>query len=235
LIKIPIIYEDNHLLVVQKPPNVLSQKDRTGDFDMVELLKHDLKVRYNKPGNVYLALIHRLDRPVGGVMVFAKTSKAAARLTKQLKTGEFTRTYLAIIHGRPLKPKDTLVHYLLKDQRTNTVRAVNENTQGAQKAILDYEVLGYQNKLCVVKVQLRTGRPHQIRVQFASLGHPLFGDRRYGRKPNRPGQTIGLWSYEISCLHPVTKKRISFLSIPDRHPWTQFPWLNKIRLTQATE
>lgn len=222
LIKIPIIFEDNHLLVVKKPPNILSQKDCTGDDDMVTLLKQDLKVRYNKPGNVYLGLVHRIDRPVGGVMVFAKTSKAAARLTEQLKKREFMRTYLALIHGHPLKPKGTLIHYLLKDQKTNMVSAVNKSTKGAQEAILDYEVLHCQERFSMVKVNLRTGRSHQIRVQFASFGHPLFGDQRYGQKLNRPGQPIGLWSYEISCLHPVSKERMSFQSVPDKDPWTQF-------------
>ena len=231
---IKIIYEDNHLLVVEKPVNILSQGDDTGDPDLLTLLKQDIKQRYNKPGNVYLGLVHRLDRPVGGVMVFAKTSKAAARLTEQLKSGEFVRTYLALIHGQPSKPKATLVHYLLKDRKTNTVSAVKENVKGAQIAILDYEVLGYHQKLSVVKVNLRTGRPHQIRVQFATLGHPLFGDQRYGSKVNRPGQPIGLWSYEISCLHPITKERISFCSVPDKRPWTQFSWLKSIKLTQDT-
>lgn len=225
LIKIPIIYEDNHLLIVEKPPNILSQKDKTGDLDMLTLLKEDLKVRYNKPGNVYLGLVHRLDRPVGGVMAFAKTSKGASRLSEQIKKGEFTRSYLAIVHGHPKKPQGTLIHYLLKDQKTNTVAAVNKKTPGAQEAILDYEVLGSQDKLSVVKVNLRTGRPHQIRVQFSTYGHPLFGDQRYGRRHNRPGQPIGLWAYEISFLHPISKERMSFQSIPDKYPWNQFDFL----------
>ncbi len=229
MIKIPIIYEDNHLLVVKKPPNILSQKDRTGDKDMLTLLKEDLKVRYKKPGNVYLGLVHRIDRPVGGVMVFAKTSKGAARLSEQIKNRQFIRSYLAIIHGHPLKAKDTLVHYLLKDQKTNIVSVVNKNTKGAQEAILDYKVLGCQKKLSVVKVNLRTGRPHQIRVQFSSIGHPLLGDRRYGPQLNRSSQPIGLWAYEVSFLHPISKEIMSFRALPHKEPWSQFDLYKRLR------
>ncbi|AFL98924.1 23S RNA-specific pseudouridylate synthase [Desulfitobacterium dehalogenans ATCC 51507] len=220
---IPIVYEDNHLLVADKPPNILSQKDSTGDIDMLTLLKQDIKMRYNKPGNVYLGLVHRLDRPVGGVMLFAKTSKSAARLSEQIKRQELSRTYLALIHGQPSKHQSTLVHYLLKDDKRNLVSVVRKDMKGAKEAILDYHVVRQQADISLVKVKLRTGRPHQIRVQFAHLGHPLYGDQRYGRNPKTIGQQIGLWSYEISCLHPITKKNMKFNSSPFKHkPWSQF-------------
>lgn len=227
LVTIPIVYEDNHLLVVEKPPNILCQGDRTKDLDMLTLLKRDLKIRYNKPGNVYLGLVHRLDRPVGGVMVFAKTSKAAARLSEQIRNMELLKTYLAIVHGRPSKEKNTLVHYLLKDNRTNRVSIVNKEIAGAKKAILDYNVVNTRKGLSLVEINLRTGRPHQIRVQFASLGHPLLGDYRYGprlkRKKVDQKVPLGLWSYKLSCLHPITKERLNFHSLPAKcEPWKIF-------------
>lgn len=229
LYKIPILYEDNHLLVVDKPPNLLSQKDSSGDMDILTLLKEDLKKRYNKPGNVYLGLVHRLDRPVGGVMLFAKTSKSAARLSEQIRNRELIKTYLAIIQGQPVKQKSTLVHYLLKDNSTNRVKVVHEGVVGAKEAILTYETVGScaQTKLSLVKINLYTGRPHQIRVQLAHLGHPIYGDQRYGNKlrslSEKSGQQIALWSFETSCLHPITKERISFQSVPTRQkPWHIF-------------
>ena len=222
--KIPIVYEDNHMLVVDKPPNLLSQKDSSGDIDLLTLLKEDLKIRYNKPGNVYLGLVHRLDRPVGGVMVLAKTSKCAARLSEQLRNRDFNKTYIALIYGRPNKPKSTLVHYLIKDEKRNRVFSVQKGLPGAKEAILDYEVLACNSNLSLVKVNLLTGRPHQIRVQFATLGHPLYGDYRYGPKKQRQNLPLGLWACEVSCLHPITKERMNFYSLPtNQEPWSKFP------------
>lgn len=227
MVEIPIIFEDNHLLVVKKPQNILSQGDQTRDVDMLTLLKKDLKLRYNKPGNVYLGLVHRLDRPVGGVMVFAKTSKSAARLSNQIKKREFTRSYLAIIHGKPLKEKGRLVHYLLKNKKTNTVSAVRKGIEGAKEAVLDYKIIHSLEGFSLVKVNLDTGRSHQVRVQFSTIGHPLYGDQRYGFKLNKAGQQIALWSYKIVCEHPTLKKRMSFTSFPDqRQPWNKFELLD---------
>lgn len=220
--KIPVIYEDNHLLVVEKPPNMLSQGDETGDVDLLSLLKQDLKVRYNKPGNVYLGLVHRLDRPVGGVMVFAKTSKAASRLTQQLRDNEFTRIYLAVVHGKPPQ-RDRLVHYLLKDRASNMVSVVEEGTPGAKPAVLEYEVLDTADRLSLVRVQLFTGRPHQIRVQFAALGHPVYNDHKYGLGYPITGDVIALWSHKAEFNHPTRKERMSFTSFPKAiFPWTCF-------------
>lgn len=222
-IEIPIIFEDNHLLVVEKPQNVLSQGDRTGDPDMLALLKEDIKIRYNKPGNVYLGLIHRLDRPVGGVMVFAKTSKAASRLSDQIRRGKFEKQYMAVIHGRPYKNKDILVHHLLKDNKANMVFVVEESVEGAKKAVLDYEIISTVGDFSLVKINLRTGRPHQIRVQFSAIGHPLYGDQRYNLKKDNIKDQIALWSHKITCIHPTLKERITFTGLPvKRKPWTWF-------------
>ena len=223
MIKIPIIYEDNHLLVVEKAPNILSQEDRTGDLDMLTILKRDIKVRYNKPGNVYLGLIHRLDRPVGGVMVFAKTSKAASRLSEQIRNREFGKVYMAVIHGKPNRGRDKLVHYLLKDRRTNTVRCVQRDVPGGQRAILDYKLIESTGDLSLVKINLHTGRPHQIRVQFSAINHPLYGDRRYGSTAKRWGRGIALWGHEIICRHPTLREKMVFASWPGINPpWDRF-------------
>lgn len=220
---IKTIYEDNHLLVVEKPINVPVQEDSSGDIDFLTMLKEDIKERFQKPGNVYLGLVHRLDRPVGGVMVFAKTSKAASRLSDQIRKNEFKKTYLAVVHEMPIKKQDTLVHYLLKDEKTNTSKVVDKNTRGAKEAILDYEVIGQSEKFSLVKINLHTGRSHQIRVQFAAIGHTLYGDQKYGEKVNKPGQQIALWAWKLGLVHPVTKEEMTFESSPpETFPWEIF-------------
>ncbi|NLY91992.1 MAG: RluA family pseudouridine synthase [Firmicutes bacterium] len=220
--KIPILYEDNHLLVVEKPVNLPTQADSSGDPDLLSILKHDLKTRYQKPGQVYLGLVHRLDRPVGGVMVFAKTSKAASRLAEQLRTGGFKKTYLAVVHGK-LEIKGHLEHFLAKDKAANMVRVVSPADTSGKKAVLTYEVLAEKEGLSLVRVHLLTGRSHQIRVQFSAIGHPLYGDQKYGPSLNKPGQQIALWSHRILFLHPTKKEEMSFTSSPPaRAPWHLF-------------
>jgi len=220
--KITILYEDNHLLVVVKPPNMLTQGDETGDEDLLSALKEDLKIRHNKPGNVFLGLVHRLDRPVGGAMVFAKTSKSASRLSDQIRTREFQKTYLAIVYGIPAHKSATLTHYLDKDERTNTVRAVMDAGEG-KLAILDYEVISSGEGLSLVRIRLHTGRPHQIRVQMAETGHPLYGDQKYGAALNKPGMQLALWSVEVGFTHPTQKQQMSFTSNPpSKYPWNIF-------------
>lgn len=220
--KIPIIFEDNHLLVVNKPPNILSQADKTGDKDLLTLLKQDLKLRYNKPGNVYLGLVHRLDRPVGGVMIFAKTSKAASRLSNQIREREFKKTYLAVVHGKT-EQSGRLRHYLVKNPDTNMVAAVGKGTINAKEAVLDFLLLESSKGFSLLKINLLTGRSHQIRVQLAASGHPLFGDLRYGEKVNKPGQQIALFCQQISCLHPTTKELMTFSQLPEEaYPWNLF-------------
>lgn len=222
--QIPILYEDNHLLVVEKPVNIPSQADASGDPDLLTLLKNDVKIRYNKPGNVYLGLVHRLDRPVGGVMVLARTSKAASRLSEQVRNHTFNKKYLAIIHGSPEKAQQTLRHFLKKDPRTNTVTAYIEPTFETREAILDYQIIADRDGLSLVSVNLRTGRPHQIRVQLAAIGIPLWGDQKYGTHHAQPGQQLALWSHTLTLVHPVKQEAVTFHSSPPLHrtPWERF-------------
>ena len=210
-------------MVVEKPVNILTQGDSTGDHDLLSLLKDDLKVRYRKPGNVYLGLVHRLDRPVGGVMVFAKTSKAASRLSAQIREGNFEKNYLAVAHGL-LETKTSRLHdYLVKDHRQNMVTVVPNTTPGAKEAWLDYWVVGERKGLSLVRIALGTGRPHQIRVQFAAIGHPLYGDQKYGPRINRAGQQLALYSFGLRLQHPVSKEQLEFqLAPPPAYPWTIF-------------
>lgn len=205
--QIKILYEDNHIIVVEKPPNVPSQGDKTNDEDMLTIIKKYLKEKYNKPGNVYLGLVHRLDRPVGGVMVFAKTSKAAARLSEQVRNKVFKKEYLVIVDGKLENPKGTLENYLLKNERNNISKVVKENTKNAKYAKLDYEVLKYNEEinLSVLKVLLHTGRHHQIRVQLSNIGHSICGDQKYGTRGR--GKQICLWAYKLTIEHPISKEK----------------------------
>ena len=223
MIGIKIIYEDNHLLVVEKPPNMLSQGDNTGDADLLTILKEDLKRRYQKPGEVFLGLVHRLDRPVGGVMVFGKTSKSASRLSEQIRNGSFKKTYLAVINGIPEEQSGTLEHFLEKDEKSNTVSAVSPQSGKGKRAILDYEVLESRESLSLVKINLHTGRSHQIRVQFSAIGHPLSGDRKYGTADGIKEQQIALWSVGIQLVHPTLKQEMRFeVQPPAAYPWSLF-------------
>ena len=211
-----VIYEDNHIIVVEKIPNVPSQGDKTDDISMLDIIKQYLKQKHNKPGNVYLGLIHRLDRPVGGVMVFAKTSKAAARLSEEVRSHEFKKEYLAIVDGKMERKKGVLEDYLLKNGKNNISRVVKENTKNAKYAKLEYETLYYEEDidLSVLKVLLHTGRHHQIRVQFASRNHSICGDQKYGTRGR--GKQIALWAYKLTINHPITKESMSFISIPEK-------------------
>lgn len=222
-LEIKIIYEDNHLLVVEKPVNILSQEDDTGDTDILSVLKNDIKIRYDKPGNVYLGLVHRLDRPVGGVMVFAKTSKAASRLSEDIRNMEFKKTYLAVINGIPDKIEGRLEDFLAKDTSVNKVSVVNKDFPSAKKAILDYKLIGSRDGLSLVTINLITGRPHQIRVQFSNSGYPLYGDQKYGTEKNPIRRQIALWSNKIICNHPTSRKKMEFISTPPlENPWSLF-------------
>ncbi|MPM56593.1 Ribosomal large subunit pseudouridine synthase C [bioreactor metagenome] len=219
---IQILYEDNHLLVVEKPVNILMQADDTNDQDLLKILKQYLVEKYHKPGDAFLGLVHRLDRPVGGVVVFAKTSKAASRLSNQIRLNKMHKTYLAVVTGEPESSRATLRDYLYKDSATNTVTVVNPLHDDAKEAILRYQVLADQNGLSLVQIELVTGRPHQIRVQFASRNHPLWGDQRYNKQAVT-GQQIALWAASLSFIHPTTLEPLSFtLATPDRFPFNQF-------------
>lgn len=214
---IKIIYEDNHLLVVEKPINIPVQEDSSKDLDFLTLLKDFIKKRDNKSGNVFLGLIHRLDRPVGGIMVFAKTSKCASRLSEQVRNRIFKKTYFAIVEGK-VEEKATLVDKLLKDTKNNIVR-VDKN---GKESILDYELIEYKDNLSLVKINLKTGRSHQIRVQFSSRGHALYGDQKYNSNSS-VGEQIALFANSITFNHPITKEELTFeLDLPNRKPWNKF-------------
>jgi len=215
-----ILYEDNHLLAVEKPYGVPSQADETGDKDMLSLCKAYIKEKYGKPGNVYLGLVHRLDRPTGGVMVFARTSKAAARLAAQIKSGEFEKTYLAVLIAAPPEKKGTLVHWLVKDEAAHIARVADENTPGAKRAELSYETLGQRDGLALVRVRLKTGRFHQIRAQMAATGCPVYGDMKYG--PRDIKAPLALYAYRVRLNHPTTGQRLCFTVLPERYPFTLF-------------
>ncbi len=211
-----ILYEDNHIIVVEKPVNIPSQADKTGDLDMLTIIKDYIKEKYQKPGEVYLGLVHRLDRPTGGVMVFAKTSKAASRLSEQVREKQMQKKYLCIVDGKMEKEKDTFTDYLLKNERTNTSKVVDKNTKNAKEAVLDYEVIKYdeETNLSVVKVNLHTGRHHQIRLQFSSRGHSLYGDQKYGTRGR--GKQLTLWAYSLSIMHPTKKEMMEFEDYPEK-------------------
>ncbi len=219
-----VVYEDNHIIVVLKPQNVPSQADETKDMDMLTAVKEYIKVNAKKPGNVYVGLVHRLDRPTGGVMVFAKTSKAAERLCEQMKNGEFEKEYLCITCAEPKEKSATLVNYLKKDEKNNIVNIVPMATDGAKKAILHYEVKEVVSGYALCKVILGTGRSHQIRVQMARIGCPLYGDQKYGGKKETFSRPLALWAVRLSFTHPVTKERRSFFVYPptEEAPWKAF-------------
>lgn len=218
-----ILYEDNHLLVVLKPQNVPSQEDSSKDKDMLTLCKEYIKEAYSKPGEAYVGLVHRLDRPTGGIMVFAKTSKCASRLAEQMKTDDFNKQYLAVVVGKPKYDNDHLVHYLKKDELNNIVRVVPMLENGAKRAELDYKVLDYNEKLSLLSVKLYTGRSHQIRVQLSTNGNAIFGDVKY-KGDIVKGYNLALWAYKLSFVHPVTKRIMNFISYPpeDEIPWNYF-------------
>ena len=215
-----ILYEDNHLLVVEKPVNVPVQEDNSHDADLLSLLKDYLKKKYDKPGNVYLGLVHRLDRPVGGVMVFARTSKAASRLARQIQSHQFHKEYLAVLTGDIQPESAVLLDQLKKDSRSNTVTVTKDGS--GKNAELEYRTEKKTDGLSLVRVFLKTGRSHQIRVQFSSRGFPLWGDARYNPKAV-PGQQIALWSSRLAFTHPVTGEELVFTSRPPRtQPWIRF-------------
>jgi len=214
---INVIYEDNHLLVVEKPINIPVCEDESKDEDLLNVLKKYLKEKYNKSGNVYLGLVHRLDRPVGGIMVFAKTSKAASRLSEQVRTHKLEKTYHAVVLGN-IDKSGVLKDKLLKDSKTNITK-VDKN---GKDAILEYNLIGFKDNLSLVKINLKTGRSHQIRVQFSSRNHPLYGDQKYN-KMAKVGEQIALFASGLSFVHPVSKEVLDFkLDLPNRYPFNLF-------------
>ena len=216
--KINIIYEDNHLLVVEKPVGIPVQEDSSKDIDMITILKDYRKKKENKTGNAYIGLVHRLDRPVGGIMVFAKTSKAAARLSDEIRKNNFHKTYIAIVEG--IIPKEgTFEDYLIKDQKQN--KSYITTKEEGKYSCLEYQLLSTKDNLSLVKINLLTGRSHQIRVQFSSRKHPLVGDSKYGNNPNNID--IALYAKALSFIHPTTKEQLNFtLDTPNKYPFNIF-------------
>ena len=215
-----VLFEDNHLLVVVKPYGVPSQADDTGDADMLSLAKAYIKEKYDKPGEVYLGLVHRLDRPTSGVMVFARTSKAAARLSEQIRSGEFEKTYLAVLTAAPDPKQGELKHWLVKDEATHTAHVAASNAPNAKEAVLAYEVLAEKDSLCLVKVRLLTGRFHQIRVQFAAIGCGVYGDMKYGARDVKV--PLALHACRVCLIHPIQKTQLCFDNKPVRSPFGRF-------------
>ncbi len=214
--EIKVLYEDNHIIVALKPKDILSQSDITNEPDMLTILKDYIKHKYNKPGNVYLGLVHRLDKPTSGIMVFARTSKSAKRLQEAIKNKTFKKNYLAVIHGKVPK-SDTYIDYL---EKVDTKSIISTKDKG-KYAELDFTRLDYleNENLSLVEINLKTGRNHQIRLQFASRGYPLYGDSKYGTDNNK---NLGLFAYKLEFPHPTTKEFLTFTIYPDYEPFKKF-------------
>lgn len=219
---VDIVYEDNHLLVCIKPQNLPVQKDDSNDEDLQRMLKKYLVEKYNKKGDAYLGIVHRLDRVTGGLIVFAKTSKCAERLTNQIKSGEMKKTYLAVVDGKPRLKSMHLTNYLKKYENENIVRIVPQYEEGAKEAQLDYVVLDTKENKSLLLVSLITGRSHQIRVQLSNIGCPIVNDQKYNK--NAEKGNIALYATKLSLLHPITKKTYTFKTLPDHslYPWNLF-------------
>ncbi len=226
----PVFYRDNHLLVLYKPAGLLVQSDKTDEVSLLELGKLWLKNVYSKPGRVFLGMVHRLDRPVAGVVLFCRTSKAAARISEQFRTGISEKYYLAIVEGEMKEKSGKLVNFLLRRENRSTL-VVHDKTPGAREARLSFELMGFAKGRTMARIKLETGRRHQIRVQFAHIGHPVAGDLRYGAPAPLPQKQIALIAKKLVVNHPVLGQRISFESpIPRGWPWpssdekTVLPW-----------
>ena len=215
-----VVYEDNHLLVVNKAPGEIVQGDKTGDTPLVETLKLWLKEKYAKPGNVFCGVVHRLDRPVGGLVIFAKTSKALSRLNEMFRNGEVNKTYWAITRNLPPKEEDTLTHYITTTERNNKSYASLTEKKGSQKAVLKYRHIASTDRYHLLEVNLLTGRKHQIRVQLSAIGCPIKGDLKYGDKRSNPDGSISLIARRITFTHPVSGKEIDITApVPDERVW----------------
>jgi 23S rRNA pseudouridine1911/1915/1917 synthase len=216
-----ILYEDNHLVIVNKQAGEIVQGDKTGDTPLSDIVKDWLKEKHNKPGNVYLGVVHRLDRPVSGVVLFAKTSKALPRLNKMFaEHNKVNKTYWAIVQNRPLEPQGTLTHWLTRQEKNNTARAYDREVPGSKKAVLDYELIASGDKYHLLEIHLHTGRHHQIRCQLAKIGCPIKGDLKYGAPRSNPDGSISLHARTLTLEHPVNHEIISVTApVPDDKLW----------------
>lgn len=218
-----ILFEDNHLLIVNKLPGEIVQGDKTGDVCLLEDVKTYIKETYNKPGNVFAGLVHRIDRPVGGAVIYAKTSKALSRMSQKVKDREFSKTYLAIVKNRPPKDADELSDFMIKNEKQNKSYIVNSNTKGAKLAQLRYRVVAHSDSYYLLEIELLTGRHHQIRAQLANMGCPIKGDLKYGYPRSNPDASICLHAYKISFEHPTLKTPITVKApVPQGMPWDAF-------------
>lgn len=218
-----VIYEDNHIIVVNKTASEIVQGDKTGDTPLSETVKLYLKEKYAKAGNVFIGVTHRLDRPVSGLVVFAKTSKALPRLNEMFKNGEVKKTYWAIVKNAPKEPEGELVHYLVRNERQNKSYASDREVPNSKKAILNYRLIGRSQNYFLLEVDLKTGRHHQIRCQLAKMGCPIKGDLKYGFPRSNPDGSICLHARHVSFIHPVSKKLIELdAPVPEGNLWNGF-------------
>ncbi|MBK5194423.1 MAG: RluA family pseudouridine synthase [Proteiniphilum sp.] len=223
-----ILHEDNHLIIVNKAPSEIVQGDKTGDKPLSEIIKEYLKEKYNKPGNVFCGVTHRLDRPTSGVVVFAKTSKALSRLNDMFRNGEVDKTYWAVVKNRPEKDEDKLTHYLIKNEKNNKSTAYEIEKPHTKKAVLHYKLISASQKYFLLEIDLETGRHHQIRCQLAKIGCPIKGDLKYGAERSNPDGSISLHARTISFIHPVSKEKIEVTApLPEENLWRAFEALNK--------
>lgn len=218
-----VIYEDNHIIIVSKDAGEIVQGDKTGDTPLSESVKAYVKEKYNKPGNVFIGVPHRLDRPVSGIVVMARTSKALSRLSEMFRDGEVKKTYWAIVKNMPPKNEDELVHYLVRNEKLNKSFVYDKEVPGSKKAILHYKLIGRSDNYCLLEVDLKTGRHHQIRCQLAKIGCPIKGDLKYGAERSNPDGSICLHARKVSFLHPVKKITIEVEAfVPQTNLWTSF-------------
>lgn len=215
-----VVYEDNHIIIVNKQSGEIVQGDKTGDIPLSDIVKQYIKEKYNKPGNVFLGVVHRLDRPVSGLVVFAKTSKALSRLNEMFRTGDVHKTYWAIVKKNDIAPEATLTDWLTRNERQNKSYAHNREVPGAKKAVLSYKVRSMSDNYMLLEVRLMTGRHHQIRCQLAHMGCPIKGDLKYGSPRSNPDGSISLMSRRVEFVHPVSKETIAVEApVPDDRLW----------------
>ena len=215
-----VVYEDNHIIIVNKTASEIVQGDKTGDTPLSEIVKQYLKVKYQKPGNVFIGVTHRLDRPVSGLVVFAKTSKALSRLNEMFKNGEVKKTYWAIVKGAPKEPEGELVNFLVRNEKQNKSYAYDKEVSGSKKAILHYRMIGRSENYFLLEVDLKTGRHHQIRCQLAKMGCPIKGDLKYGSARSNPDGSICLHARFVRFVHPVSKEVIEVEApVPETRLW----------------
>lgn len=204
-----IVYEDNHLIIVNKSPGEIVQGDKTGDTPLSEIIKDYLKEKYNKPGNVFCGVVHRIDRPVGGLVIFAKTSKALQRLNNMLRNGEIHKTYWALVEGSPDKDRGELRNFLKSDGKINKTFVSTESDPEGKESVLRYQTIAKGDRYTLLEIELLTGRKHQIRAQLSAIGHPIKGDLKYGARRSNPDGSISLIAKKIKFIHPVSKQEIS--------------------------